>query len=336
MDIEKLRQTIETSYGMSINDIEKIKNVYRIKTNDNEYCLKMIKYSFPHFWFILNAIKHLQKNGFEKIPDIICKLDGTDFIILDNYNAYLTKWISARECNYDNPLDVAKASIKLAELHDKSQGFCVTDKMQPRIYFYKWIDNFKTRKDEILDFKKRIEAKEKKSEFDYLYLSKMEDELIKADSSIENLLKSSYFEKVKEDETKKGFCHHDYAHHNLLIEDSGAMSIIDFDYCILDINLHDLSSLLLRKMKNGKWDIREALFILDNYSKVKEVNIKDIPIMSSFMEFPQDYWQTGIQYYWEEQPWGEDFFIKKLKKIYEDEEEKQDFIDEFCDLRYNA
>jgi CotS family spore coat protein len=321
---------------MSINYIEKIKNVYRIRTDGTDYCLKMIKYSFPHFWFILSAIKHLQKNGFEKVPDIICKVDGTDFINLDNYNAYLTKWISARECNYDNPLDVAKASIKLAELHEKSQGFCVTEKMQPRVYWYKWVDNFKTRKDEILDFKKRIEVKEKKSEFDYLYLSKMQDELIRAESSIENLLKSSYFEKVKEDEAKKGFCHHDYAHHNLLIEDSGAMSIIDFDYCILDINLHDLSSLLLRKMKNGKWDVGEGLFILDNYSKVKEINNKDIPIMCAFMEFPQDYWQTGIQYYWEEQPWGEDFFIKKLKKIYEDEEEKQDFLDEFCDLRYNA
>jgi hypothetical protein len=51
------------------------------------------------------------------------------------------------------------------------------------------------------------------------------------------------------------------------------------------------------------------------------------------MEFPQDYWQVGIQYYWEEQPWGEEFFIKKLKKINEDSEEKQEFIEDFRVLK---
>lgn len=334
MNIEELKQTIENGYGLKIISIEKIKNVYRIKTKEEDYCLKMIKYNFSHFWFILSSIKHLQNNGFDKVPEILKRIDGTEYIRIDNYNAYLTKWVIARECNYDNPLDVAKASIKLAQLHNKSQGFCVTDKMQPRVYWYKWIDNFKTRKEEILDFKKKIEVKEKHSEFDYLYLANMEQELKKADNSIENLLKSCYLEKVKEDIAKKGFCHHDYAHHNILIEDTGNVNIIDFDYCILDINLHDLSSLLLRRMKNGKWDIENATYIIDNYSSVKEVYEKDITIMSAFMEFPQDYWQVGIQYYWEKQPWGEDFFVKKLKKIYEDNEEKQDFIDEFRVLKY--
>lgn len=336
MNIEELKEAIENGYGLKINNVEKIKNVYKIKTKGADYCLKMIKYNFFHFWFILSSIKHLQNNGFNKVPEILKRIDGTDYIRIDGYNAYLTEWVIARECNYDNPLDISKAAIKLAELHDKSQGFCITDKMQPRVYWYKWLDNFKTRKEEILDFKKRIELKEKLSEFDYLYLLNLEQEIKKADSSIENLLKSFYIEKVKEEEAKKGFCHHDYAHHNVLIEDNGDVNIIDFDYCILDINLHDLASLLLRRMKNGKWDIDNATYIIDNYNSVKKVYEKDIPIMSAFMEFPQDYWQVGIQYYWEKQPWGEDFFLKKLKKIYEDEEEKQDFIDEFRYLKYKT
>ena len=51
--------------------------------------------------------------------------------------------------------------------------------------------------------------------------------------------------------------------------------------------------------------------------------------MAGFMEFPQAYWQLGIQYYWEEQPWGEEFFLKKLEKIHEDREYRQDFINDF-------
>ncbi|MCM8709664.1 CotS family spore coat protein [Clostridium sp. SYSU_GA19001] len=336
MNIDELKNVVEEGYGLSIQSLEKVKNVYRIKTFDDDYCLKIIKYNFPHFYFILSAIKHLQNNGFDRVPDIIKKLDGADYISLDNSNAYLTKWVNARECNYDNPLDVSLAAYELGQLHNKSEGFKVTKKMQPRVYWYKWIEHFRTRKDEILDFKKRIDKKEKKSEFDCLYLSFLEEELKRADKAVENLIKSDYINKVKNEIIKSGFCHHDYAHHNVLVESSGRISIIDFDYCILDISIHDLASLIIRKMKNGKWDIDDALFIMESYSKSRRVEERDIPIMAAFMEFPQDYWQVGIQYYWEEQPWGEEFFIKKLKKIYEDFEEKQEFIEEFRHLKYSS
>lgn len=329
MNIDELKQLVEEMYALNVISLEKVKNVYRIKTSNDEYCLKVIKYNFPHFFFILSAIKHLQNKGFDKIPEIIDRVDGVSYLPIENCNAYLTKWIRARESNYDNPIDVSHAAMKLAEFHNKSEGFIADNRMEPRVYWYKWIDNFRTRKNEILDFKNRIEAKVVKSEFDYLFLSGMEEELSRADKSVENLLRSDYFEKVNEDINKGGFCHHDYAHHNVLIEENGSINIIDFDYCILDINLHDLASFLLRRMKNGKWDLDNAFFIMNRYNTIRKLEERDIPIMAAFMEFPQDYWQVGIQYYWEKQPWEEEFFIKKLKKIYEDKEEKQEFIEEF-------
>lgn len=336
MELEKIKNLVECNYGLKIIGLEKIKNVYKIKTLHGDYCLKVIKYNFPHFYFILSAIKHLQNNGFDKVPEIIKTLDGLDYISFEGCNAYLTKWVNARECNYDNPIDVSKAAVKLAQLHNKSEGFNVTEDMNPRVYWYKWINHFVTRREEILDFRNRILKKEEKSEFDNLYLKAMSKEIERADKSIRNLMKSEYIKKVDSEILKKGFCHHDYAHHNVLIEDNGDIDIIDFDYCILDINIHDLASLLLRKLKNGKWSIDDAIFIMDNYSKERVIEKRDIEIMAAFMEFPQDYWQVGIQYYWEKQPWGEDFFIKKLKKIYDDNEEKQDFVDEFRLIKYGV
>jgi CotS family spore coat protein len=135
-------------------------------------------------------------------------------------------------------------------------------------------------------------------------------------------------------EDEKGFCHHDYTYHNIVIDNQDNYNVIDFDYCILDINLHDLSSLLIRRMKNGKWDMENAIQILESYGSVRKIQERDIPIMAAFMEFPQDYWQLGIQYYWEGPLKSEDFFIKKLNKIYEDREEKQEFIEEFRAFKY--
>lgn len=316
--------------------IEKIKNVYMILDERRKYCLKVIKYEKPHFTFILAAIQHLQSNDFKAVLPIIETLDGKNYIELDNKYAYLTPWIEARESNYDNPLDIERAAKVLAELHIKSKGFEIKNYMKPRIGWFKWFDNYRTRKNEILDFKKRIEEKEEKTEFDRIYMEHMEDELLRCDQAIQHLGETDYYIKMTKEIRSRGFCHHDFAHHNVLIGADNKVTIIDFDYTILDTHLHDLASLLIRTMKNGKWDIESARYILDAYDSVYAVEGEDIPIMAAFMEFPQDYWQVGIQYYWEKQPWGEEFFLKKLGKIIEDKEEKQEFINEFMCFNYKG
>ena len=336
MELNYVKEVIESNYNIKISSAEKIKSVYKIKSGNMDYCLKVIKYELAHFLFILGVIRYLQENCFEKIPEIISTSDGKDFIIFDRFHAYLTPWVNARECNYDNLVDLEIAAKKLADLHNKSQGFHITENMKPRIGWFKWIETFNTRRDEIVDFRKRIELKEEKSEFDNLYLSVIEEELERAEKSIINLTLSNYMETMESEIENKGFCHHDYAHHNVLIEDNGDVNIIDFDYCILDSHLHDLCSLLIRTMKNGKWDMNTALYLMNQYNSIKKIQNTDVPIMAAFMEFPQDYWQVGIQYYWEQQCWGEDFFVKKLQKICEDREEKQEFIEEFRTHKYNG
>lgn len=331
-----MKKIVEEKYGISAIAVEKIKNVYQISDERGIFCLKVIKYELPHFMFILGIINHLQDNGFNSVPPILSTIDRKQYIALDNKYAYLTPWVEARESNYDNPLDIEKAALTLARLHIKSTGFVLEDFMKPRIGWFKWFDNYRTRKKEILDFKKRIEAKEQLSEFDSIYLANMEDELLRCDEALEHLSESEYYMKMIKEIRIRGFCHHDYAHHNVLIGTDDRVTVIDFDYTILDTHLHDLASLLIRRMKNGKWDIDSARFILDAYDSLYTVETDDIPVMAAFMEFPQDYWQVGIQYYWEKQPWGEEFFLKKLNRILEDSEEKQEFVDEFRTFSYRG
>jgi CotS family spore coat protein len=333
LDINDVRIAVENAYGVNIGFMEKVKNVYKINTENKQYCLKLIKYNFGHFLFILSAIKHLQKNNFNHIPQIIKTKHGLDYININGYYAYLTEWIVSRQCNYDNPVDILIAASKLAELHKKSEGFNVSKNMNPRIGWLKWIETFNTRGKEILDFKKRIYEKGKRTEFDSIYLSIMNEELETVQVSIDNLINSNYIEVMNKEIEYKGFCHHDYANHNILIGTNRVVNIIDFDYCILDTHLHDLASLLIRRMKHGKWSISNSLFIMEAYNVVNKIDRDDIAIMAAFMEFPQEYWQVGIQYYWEEQPWEEEFFLKKLRNIQEDKDKRQDFIDKFRYLK---
>lgn len=329
MELSELVEKSQRYYGLKIDSIERIKNAYKILSNGKAYCLKLVKYNYGHSLFIISAMQYLQDNGFEKIPQIIKTQNGENYISLGLCYAYLTDWIVSRQCNFDNPLDLSMATSKLAELHKKSEGFTITREMEPRVGWFKWVETFNTRRDEMLDFKYRIKNKASKSEFDCIYLENIEDEQKRARISVENLINSEYFNKMSIEVTKNGFCHHDFAHHNVLIQDDGSLNVIDFDYCILDTHLHDLASLLIRKMKNGKWDLNSAYYILQAYDACYELVQSDTPIMAALMEFPQDFWQIGIQYYWEKQDWGEEFFINKLNKIIEDRDERQEFIEDF-------
>lgn len=334
MNYNNIKKIVEENYEINIVSIEKVKSTYKILTKDEEYCLKVIKYKYPHFKFILSTMDHLKNRGFENIPEIIKNKKQSNYIKLDDKFAYMTPWLKCRECNYDNPIDLREATIKLAELHKFSEGFSINRTMRPRIAWFSWSKVFATRGEEILDFKHRISQKAYKSEFDKFYLSIMNDELEKVERTLNHISNSSYFEAMKKEVMKRGFCHHDYAHHNVLIGENNKVYIIDFDYCILDTHLHDLSSLCIRTMKEGKWDINKFKEILNNYSKVKNVKQSDIEIMSALIEFPQAYWQLGIQYYWEQQPWGEEFFIRKLIKYSKDREMREEFIRDIRELMW--
>lgn len=336
MQIEAIMKLVMDNYEINIDKATKIKNVYKLEGESQKYCLKIVHYEYGHFLFILEAMKHLIDRGFNNVLKIIKNREGKEYIKVGKNYAYLTKWAVARECNYDNPLDIILASSILASLHKKSEGFVVTEEMHPRYNWLKWSKVFTTRIDEILDFDNKIQNKDNKTEFDYKYKNMIDREINRANKSIANLNKTDYFFKMKREMKKNGYCHHDFAHHNVLIDKDQDVIIIDFDYCILDTHLHDLSSLLIRKMKNGKWDMDNATYILDAYNSIYPIEKSDIPVMAAFMEFPQDFWQVGIQYYWEKQSWGEEFFLNKLKKIELDIDERQEFLEKFRNLHYGG
>lgn len=328
-DTVKIKRAFEDNYDLTAKEIEKVKNSYKIITANGTYCLKIIKYDFPHFYFILSAIKHLQRNGFNDIPEIILNNNGLEYSVIGKRYAYLTEWIPSRVSNFDNPIELSLVATELAKLHKSSFGFNVTDKMNPRIGWFSWIKIFETRKNEMLDFQKRIYQKAEMSEFDKLYLNSMDKELKRAEKSIIGLEKNKYLDVMEGEVFKRGFCHHDYAHHNILVDNRGRFKIIDFDYCILDSHIHDISSLLIRSMKNGKWSSKKADIILYSYEKIFDIEKNELPIMREFIRFPQAFWQIGIQVYWEQQPWGEEFFSNKLEKYLEDCQERNDFIDSY-------
>lgn len=325
MDFKDVRKLVEEKYKIQVNNIIKRKNVYKIECANQNYCLKVINYEFAHFSFILAAINHLRKRGFISTPEIIKSIDDKQYIEFDDKYAYMTPWILAREADYDNKLDVKLTANKLKELHEYSKGFVIDENMKPRIYWGNWINVFETRILEILDFKKNIERKMKKTDFDTVFLGAIETEIKRARSAIQTLKLANYYAYTEKKCATLEFCHHDIAHHNVLIDNKGNVNIIDFDYCVLDTHIHDLASLCMRVMRNKKWNLETFDEIILSYDE-KYLSSQELLLIAGFLEFPQDFWQVGLQYYWERLEWEENRFYGRLSNYINDRESRGKFI----------
>ncbi len=325
MDIKLL----EELYGFRIQGYEKNKNVYKTETDKGTKCIKRAHMSQSYFQFIFTAVKHLAENGFEGVIPYNRTLDGRICIQEDKYIYYVVDWLESRECKFKKADELKMAINAAANLHRASVGYVPPVEAKPRVYYNKWTDKFSRKCIELLEFSKAIEEKDFISEFDEIYAKHLSFYWNQGKSSIDMLKNSSYEEVSLQSKEKGEFCHHDMANHNFLITPDNKTYIIDFDYCIMDTRLHDIASIIIRNMRYGLWDTRKAYFILDEYNKQYTISDKELNVIKAFMTFPQDFWQVGLQFYVENQPWSMDYFLMRLNRIVDDREIRENFLKEF-------
>ncbi|NLM43771.1 MAG: CotS family spore coat protein [Clostridiales bacterium] len=315
--------------GLEILDIVPFRNVFRITTQKGMFSLKRVIYSKEEMDFIMFATEHLKNNGFQNMLEYETKDDGSLFYEYDGEKYYLTKWIDGRELDYLNPIDLKSATLLLSEFHKASQGFHPPVIPDSRNLLGKWPESFKERIYEMNEMKFRALLKRGRTQFDKIYLEFVDMCLEDARRALKLLLDSPYEELVNKAKEKKGFIHHDYAHHNLMQSFDGKLYILDFDYCAVDIKIHDLGSLIIRNMKKTTWDIDKALNIIEIYDKETPISNDELRVLVPFFLFPQDFWQISRQYYIERKDWGDRDYLDKMNTKSQYTISRRQFIEEF-------
>jgi CotS family spore coat protein len=322
-------ELIEDSYGFKIYNAEAKKNIVKIETDCGVKCFKRAHMSPAYFLFLYTAVNHLKNNGFEGVVPYSTTLDGSICIPNDKYVYYVVDWIESRECRFKKENELKMAIKAAADLHKASVGYTPPKGAKPRVYYNRWVEKFKKKCEELQGFKKEIEAKEYKTDFDEIFYQNIPYYENQAKESIAMIEEGPYREISSESERKGEFCHHDMANHNFLIDAKDNVYLIDFDYCIMDTRLHDVSSLVIRNMRYGIWDTHKAYFILNEYDRNYSINEKELQVMKAFITFPQDFWQVGLQYYTEKQPWTMEYFLMRLNRIVDDRQIRDKFLNEF-------
>ncbi len=301
---------VEENYSIRIERIKQIKsNAYFVKTKDGkEYFLKVSRVDKEHVDFILKIFSHLKNTSFKShLIDFQKTIDGGFYFLDEHKKVYLLcKWIDGRSADFRNVFDLRRAVSILHHLHLASLSFA--EELEGSFY-PSYQEVFRRKYSQVIQMKNIIHQKDNIGYFDEIFLnvvSRFEDRFVESIHMMKKI--EDYFK----EENQRVLIHHDPAHHNFIFSEKGVY-LIDFDYAMVDYSVHDFVNLGVRVLKTNDWDInvfRIYLKCLDDKNIIKKFWLEVFWIL---MYFPQEIWQVGLQYYFEKQPWTEEYFLKRLK-----------------------
>lgn len=325
---------VERQFGIKIDNIKANKGVYYLKTNKGERCLKKINYGPQKLLFVYGAKEHLIKNGFKDVDRYFLNIDGEPYALVNEDLYTLSEWLDGRECDFHNIEDVKIAAKALAKLHEASKGYDPPENSKLKTDLGRWPTLMAKRVKSLDKMRDMVRKKNNKSSFDLLYIKSLDFYKKIGKEALKTLEESAYESLCAIAEIEKGFCHHDYTYHNIIIGQDNHISIIDFDYCKREVRTFDISNFMTKVLKRCNWNMEFATAIIESYNEESPLKEEEYKVLFAYLQFPQRYWRLANRYYYNEVNWGQNTFASKLEGIINEQEEYLNFLGQFKD-KYN-
>lgn len=320
---------IERQFQVKIETIKASKGIYYLKTNKGERCLKKINYGPQKLLFVCGAKEHLIQNGFENVDRYYLNINNEPYALVNEDLYTLSEWLEGRECDFHNIEEVKIAATALAKLHEASKGYDPPENSKLKSDLGRWPSLMEKRIKSLDKMRDMIRKKNSKSSFDLFYLKSMDFYKEIGRAALKTLVESKYNELCEEAEKEKGFCHHDYTYHNIILDKDNNVSVIDFDYCKREVRSFDISNFMTKVLKRCNWNFEFGKAILDAYNSEIPLKEEEYKVIYAYLQFPQRYWRLANRYYYNEVNWGQNTFTKKLESIISEKEQYLKFLEDF-------
>ena len=326
---EDMIHEIVADFGFSLLGVETHRGVWRLKTTGGIKYLKKSKFGPSDLLFINEVLEYLRRQSFNHVIRLAVSRYGTPYTMRETGCYILTDWYTSRELDFRILMDLKQAIRLMVEFHRKGEGFTPVGEIAERACWLTWPAKMLNRINQLRDFRRLALEERESSPFSRLFLQYYEPYYRQAIASYQMLLASPYYEVALCDHYRRTLCHHDYSARNLLRVYTDQLMLVDFDYCLRDIRIHDLINLIVRNLKHNEWDPGLCRFILQEYHEEGKLTPGEIEVMYVLLNWPQDFWQVGLQYYYEKLPWPAERFLKKLQSKIESRFAREKFLKDF-------
>jgi CotS family spore coat protein len=308
-------------YDFSVVDASPIRSVFMLSTSDGYKIFKKIDYSLEELMFIYEALNEVRKQ-YPYIIQFRKNLEGMPYINHDGAIYVVMDLIEGRECIFENPVDLKNVSIALAKYHAAARNVNFTN--CNRNNNYKMIARFKSMIKSFESYLKIAQMHVNKSEFDKIFIDNFDYYISYAKAALKQLVNSPYKNLCS---YKKTLCHHDLAHHNIIIGEDENVYFVDFDYALVDLPYHDLSNLIRKAAKSNNWSKESYEIIMNAYAGINGITKEEEQVLYAYMLFPYDLYAIANCYYTKVKDWEEDEFLEKLKRKISYKEEREELLE---------
>lgn len=320
---------ISDKYGLDVKNIAIYRDLYIVDTSKGRKALKRIPFSEDRLMFVHGAKEHLISQGFARVDRYLCTIEGKPCFSFENSLYAMVDYIEGRESGFENERDVHKASKALGLLHKASKGYVPPEGCMVRDELGKLPQYFSKRLEDIRKMKKQ--AQKSMGQFDRMLLECVDSFFEDGENAICELNASNYGQLIDKTREERLFCHHDYAHRNIIM-DGENVHVINFDYCCYELRVYDVANLIRRVMRKCNWDIRKAVGILDKYCSVEPLSRDEFAVLKIILQFPQKFWRVANRFYNTRRSWSERSFITRLLEVTGEMDYHKKFIRNFSQV----
>lgn len=291
---------VEENFGLRVRDFSLMHGsggIYKLCTDTEDFVLKPKRFPDREFMFIAEACRHLCGQGLA-VANVLPDKDGRLWLKIGGEEYFLMNFLPGRAADFHSKRQLAAVAAALAELHKAGGGFH-SDSFADRNKAGSFLNTVYVKINDLKNWRRSLRGKEHMDYFDFLYRNYLGRALTAADQTAASL--QNYYDELAAVYAERGcICHHDLAHHNIMVqagEGGRQVGFIDFDYCIADIFVHDLASILLRIAKANDYQARPAVRFLHRYEEGLPLGGAERRLLWDYLRFPQDFWQLGLAYY---------------------------------------
>ncbi len=324
-----LKQYPITAFDIRNESYKGKKGVWWVSTNKGMKILKKVSNSEQTLLFILDAVRHLIRNGIQ-IPPVQKTLDGKEYVCADGVCYVLSEAIIGRNPAYTSPAELAVIAGGLAKFHRASAGFFPSSGTKPKYHLGLWVENYIKQLEDIKTYYQNDLLKKEHNPINALIIREFPYFYERALKAIEGLRGKEYSDWVNDAKEKGSLCHQDFAAGNLLITPAADLYILDTDSLTVDIAARDIRKLLNKVMKkSGKWQPETVRDIMSYYQSHNPLTPSQWEVVRLDLLFPHLFFGAVDKFYRRrDKEWSEEKYMKRIMEISTFEKTGEAFCDE--------
>lgn len=319
-------EEILEQYEVEIRSTVKGRGALGCDTDQGTMLLKEFRGSKERAAFLCDILFFLAEKGFAA-ETIVAAKDGRVMVKdeLDNKCYLLKNWYLGRECDVRNREDIMAAIKKLASFHSLAKSYQNEIPDFLKAEKDSLLKEYERHNRELNKVKNYIRNKNKKNQFEMLFMKVYENYRTQANEVTEQLKQQAGRLEEDVEEEMRGLCHGDYNQHNVLLC-QGEWVVLNFEQMTYDIMVQDLANFVRKILEKYNWNTGLGIEMITEYDNIRKLMPEELEQLYLRLAYPKKFWKIANHYSSSRKSWISGRDIEKLEKIIDQEPQRKQFL----------